>query len=62
MQTEIGRGEMFVADDGGRWYVMQNIDFETDDGYASITTEYLADVHGYDTEEQASKALQGLSS
>jgi hypothetical protein len=60
--TELtGVGERFIAKDGDRWFIMQNFDYEDRDGYAGMSTEYLGNPHGYETEEAAEKALAGKS-
>lgn len=53
--------EPFVANDGGRWFVMLNHDTEDAEGYRGMWTEYVADPHGYDTREQAEAACASLS-
>lgn len=50
----------FVANDGGRWFVMLNVDHQDADGYWGMSTEYLADPHGYVSEAEAQAALDGL--
>lgn len=52
--------EPFVANDGGRWFIMQNIDHcDADDNYG-MSTEYRGNVHGYDTRAEAEAALASL--
>jgi hypothetical protein len=58
---EVGRSDPFVANDGGRWFVMQNIDTEDAEGYPGMRTEYLADANGYDTRIAAEQALSTVS-
>lgn len=50
--------EMFVANDGGRWFVMQNVDHQDAEGYWGMSTEYKCDANGYDTQAQAETALE----
>lgn len=54
---EFIEGPMFVANDGGRWFVMQNIDHCDSAGNWGMSTEYCCDPHGYDTEAQAEAAM-----
>lgn len=54
----VGSGDAFVANDGGRWFVMQNHDYQDRDGNMGMSTEYLSDPNGYDTEEAALAALK----
>ena len=52
--------ELFVANDGGRWFVMQNIDHEDAEGNWGMSTEYKGNPWGYDTKDEAERALAGL--
>ncbi len=52
--------EAFVANDGGRWFVMRNVDHCDDEGNWGMRTDYLCDANGYDTEEAAEAALAAL--
>jgi hypothetical protein len=56
----VGSGDEFVANDGGRWFVMQNHDYVDGDGNYGMTTEYVANADGYDTEAAALEALARL--
>jgi hypothetical protein len=56
-----GSGDPFVANDGGRWFVMQNHDHVDGNGHYGMTTEYLCDPHGYDSAAEAQKAMEGLN-
>lgn len=60
--TEIIENEPFVGLDGGRWFVMQNIDYCDRDGNWGMTTAYLASPWGYEHKDQAFKALDELRS
>lgn len=53
--------EMFVANDGGKWFVMQNIDHEDAEGNWGCSTEYKGNPWGYDTQEAAEAALATLT-
>lgn len=53
----VGESDPFVANDGGRWFVMQNVDYKDGDGNMGATTTYLCDPHGYDTQEAAEAAM-----
>lgn len=55
--TETYENEPFVANDGGRWFVMLNIDYCDVEGNWGMRTEYLCDPHGYDTKALAAAAL-----
>lgn len=56
----VGASDPFVFNDGGRWFVGQNVDYEDRDGNPGMTTEYLADPHGYKTATEAYAALDAL--
>lgn len=58
---EVGENDPFVAKDGNRWFVMLNHDYEDTQGNMGMSTEYLADKLGYDTEDAAEQALLGLA-
>jgi hypothetical protein len=53
----VGESDPFVARDGDRWFVMQNIDYEDAAGNMGCTTAILCDPHGYATEAAAEDAL-----
>lgn len=53
--------ELFVANDGGRWFIMQNHDTEDAEGYMGMWTEYKGNQWGYDTREEAERAMAELS-
>lgn len=53
-------GERFIAEDSGRWFIMQNYDYEDREGYMGMSTKYLGNTNGYETEEDAEKALAGI--
>lgn len=52
--------EMFIANDGGRWFIFQNHDHEDAEGNWGCSTEIKGNQWGYDTEEQAEGALAEL--
>lgn len=58
--TLCGSSDPFVFNDGGRWFVGQNHDYEDCEGNPGMTTEYLADPHGYATATEAYAAMDGL--
>lgn len=49
--------EPFVANDGGRWFIMLNVDHQDAEGYWGMSTEYLMNPNGYDSEDEANDAL-----
>ena len=50
----------FVALDGGRWFVMQNIDYCDAEGNWGMTTAYLGNPWGYEYQDHAFKALDEI--
>lgn len=53
--------EPFVANDGGRWFIMLNIDTEDAEGYRGMRTKTLGDPLGYEHEDEAYDALAKLN-
>lgn len=53
----IGSSDPFVIDDGGRWFVVQNHDYEDAEGNCGMCTEYLADPVGYSSATEAYAAM-----
>jgi hypothetical protein len=53
----IGSSNPFVVNDGGRWFVIQNHDYEDRQGCMGMSTEYLADPNGYASATEAYAAL-----
>ena len=39
----VGSSDPFVMNDGGRWFVAQNHDYEDRDGNMGMSTEYVGD-------------------
>lgn len=58
----VSSSDAFVANDGGRWFVMQNHDYMDADCHYGMSTEYLADQNGYATEAEALAALKTAES
>jgi hypothetical protein len=56
----VGSSDPFVFNDGGRWFVGQNHDYEDRDGNMGMSTEYVADPNGYARASDAYDALDDL--
>jgi hypothetical protein len=56
----VGSSDPFVFNDGGRWFVGQNYDYEDRDGNMGMSTEYLADADGYASATDAYAAMDAL--
>ena len=58
--VDLIENEPFIGLDGGRWFVMQNVDYCDAEGNWGMTTTYLASPWGYEYKDQAEKALTEL--
>lgn len=57
----VGSSDPFVFNDGGRWFVGQNHDYEDAEGNPGMSTEYVGDPQGYAFAEQAYDALDDMT-
>ena len=57
----VGSSDPFVMNDGGRWFVAQNHDYEDRDGNPGMSTEYVGDPHGYARASEAYDALDDMT-
>ena len=57
----VGSSDPFVMNDGGRWFVIQNHDYEDRDGNMGMSTEYVGDPCGYARAVEAYDALDDMT-
>ena len=57
----LGSSDPFVTNEGSRWFVIQNHDYEDGAGNPGASTEYVGDPLGYARASEAYDALDDMT-